>query len=122
MNLPKLLEACQMEQFTSKGSTRYGHLLVNIEPTEYGCQCGEKSYDFSFDRNGDISVNVRKWPRRKIRDMHLLNEKDWKGFLICGKTGALKRSPRPQKWEPQDKFTLARDLYDALEKMVEELA
>jgi hypothetical protein len=122
MMLEDLLEACQMEQFTSKGRTRYGHLLVNIEPTEYGCRCGEKSYDFSFDSNGDISVNVRKWPRRKIKDMYLLGEKDWKGFLICGKTGNLKRSPRPQNWEPKDKFTMARELYDALVAHVEGLS
>lgn len=122
MNLPLLLEACQMEQFKSKGATRYGHLVVNIEPTEYGCTCGERSYDFSYDRNGDISVNVRKWARRKITDNYLTAHGDWKGFLMCGKTGERKRNPTPQKWEPSDKFSMAQYLFDRLEAHVEGLS
>jgi len=121
MNLDRLLEACQMEEFTSKGSTRYGHLVVNVEPTEYGCTCNEKSYDFSYDKNGDISVNVRKHARRRVRDNRLVAYSDWKGFLICGKTGKRKRNPTPQRWEPKDKFSLAEYLYDALVAHVEAL-
>jgi len=121
LDVEALKEACEMGQYrTKKGATRYGHLVINIEPSEYGCLCGERSFDFSFDSNGDISVNVRKYARRNIKDFLLTNYGDWKGFLICGKTGELKRC-RPSKWEPPKKFSMARFLYDTLCDYMEEL-
>jgi hypothetical protein len=120
IDVPHLLEACQMEKYkTLKGKTLYGTLNINIEPTELGCSCGERAFDFSWDSNGNISVNVRKWARRRL-DLRFNPLTDWKGFLICGKTGKKLRDPVPMKWEPKDKFSMAGHMYDHLVEYLQE--
>lgn len=73
-----LKAACGWSRYkTRKGRTRYGCLNVPIPGPVPETLC----YDFSPDRNGDISVNVR----RKARDLDrefLVPLTDFRGFII----------------------------------------
>ncbi len=78
IDVPFLKVACGWSRYkTRKGRTRYGCLNVpNYEgPGEV------LAYDFSPDRNGDISVNVRKKPR-DLESLTLKRMADFRGFII----------------------------------------
>jgi len=73
-----LKAACGWSRYkTLKGRTRYGVLNVPnyIGPGEV------LAYDFSPDKNGDISVNVRNVPR-DLKRKHLKRLDDFRGFII----------------------------------------
>jgi len=73
-----LKDACGWGRYkTFRGRTKYGVLNV---PNDIGK--GEVlAYDFSPDRNGDISVNVRRVPRNLDRQF-MERLADFRGFII----------------------------------------
>ena len=73
-----LKAACGWSRYkTRKGRTRYGVLNVHFaEPIPEVL-----AYDFSPDKNGDISVNVRRQPRDLDRE-YLKRMPDFRGFII----------------------------------------
>ena len=90
-DVERLLTASGWPRYhTLRGKTRYGALNV---PTGYKqfCGCDELLlYLFSEDKNGDISVNVKKHPRKLDNDI-INSQPDYRGFIIERKTGKARK-------------------------------
>jgi len=96
VDLEKLKEHSLFGYFQSKnGNTKYGCLNVPTFPVE-----STVAYDFSKDRNGDFSVNCRRTARDLSRK-NLTWMADFRGFIICGKTGRCRslKSSKANHWE-----------------------
>jgi hypothetical protein len=75
---------------TLRGRTKYGALNIPTGMNLY-CGCPEMLlFLFSEDRNGDISVNVKRNPQRLVNGI-VRSAEDYRGFIIITKTGKARK-------------------------------
>jgi hypothetical protein len=90
-DVERLLSASGWPRYhTLRGKTRYGALNVPTGSKLF-CGCPELLlYLFSEDKNGNISVNVKKYPRKLDNDT-INSQPDYRGFIIERKTGKARK-------------------------------
>lgn len=89
-----MMEDCFVDLGAVAAASGLGRYRYKTFPTQYGVlniKVGDKThaFDFSKDKKGQLSVNVR-WARRDLRKEAISWRKDWKGFII-GKDGLCMR-------------------------------